>query len=672
MDTFPELLLKMPKEQKHLLIKDIKYTEPFSIPEWVEEITVDSCVLPHIFHEDIDFSNIKAFRLFRVLNVTELNTSSFSDKLEILVIKDMAIYEIEDLSHLTNLKILDLENNDIDTINLDSLPNNLEVLNLNNNPIDFIDYTKLPESLREFHLENSKLKDKPEFDIETFNYSYDQMSLKICEVCTDQIYNIQPYFNKDSDGHFICETCFDEYLDNDKNSFEKKINISNNCYHCDNFDCPMKKKGEIYFKRDAIVYVDIDEDCDFMFCDECYDSLEEDFQDMTRLSLDSIEHCVYNNFSTIDNTSVDDYNIKNCVEELIDKNSTNNYSYTNIQWLFVLKHRFPNKINIAKLLDPKRLGEVFLSNNHYIIGYIVKNLKISLKTLRHYYWMMLTNGRVDTIIYLNNLYPIFFNEENMVNKLKKEELNKYVIEIIENSHFKAFRYIDFEYGIDTSSIKLTQTQFHNILINGDIEMLMYLDFNHLNYQEAIDFLIETSPLTNKNLGAYVSIEFLELLNEDNKTFDYNFSLKTKKMTFLKRILIDFESIDTIKKIFLKLNGPDIIELPFDLFMRYCKSDEIEFAKLLVELYPNKIFIELEDNEIVDYGRIGKGLFKKAPLCFKTIKPIECCICLDKLSEVITHCKHQFCKLCTKKSLDENSKCPLCRQSIDNKIYNIKN
>ena len=49
---------------------------------------------------------------------------------------------------------------------------------------------------------------------------------------------------------------------------------------------------------------------------------------------------------------------------------------------------------------------------------------------------------------------------------------------------------------------------------------------------------------------------------------------------------------------------------------------------------------------------------------------ECCICLEKKPEVVTECKHQFCKECITTWYKRHISCPLCRVNIENKIYNI--
>ena len=112
-----------------------------------------------------------------------------------------------------------------------------------------------------------------------------------------------------------------------------------------------------------------------------------------------------------------------------------------------------------------------------------------------------------------------------------------------------------------------------------------------------------------------------------------------------------------------------ITVPYKNFVKKCKENNVEFALLMAEIFQNFLFVEIEDNEIVDYGKKEKGgLFKKGD--FKYIVKEECCICMDKQSTIITDCKHQFCKLCIKKTLDNSNNCPLCRQDIKDKLFYI--
>ena len=55
---------------------------------------------------------------------------------------------------------------------------------------------------------------------------------------------------------------------------------------------------------------------------------------------------------------------------------------------------------------------------------------------------------------------------------------------------------------------------------------------------------------------------------------------------------------------------------------------------------------------------------------KKVNRIEkCCVCLEKVSNVITECDHQFCKNCLSMWIEKRDNCPICRKEYF-KIYKI--
>ena len=158
----------------------------------------------------------------------------------------MAFYDLPDFSYLTNLKSLILEDNDFDAVTIEKLPPNLEYLNLSNNPIDLLEILEFPKSFKTLTIQNVKLREQPVFvDYPEINikYSYNQNCLKKCEICLNQIYTLQPYYNKKNDGYFLCEHCHDENI---QSPYERKINKISNKYYCDNIDCKKRITKHIF------------------------------------------------------------------------------------------------------------------------------------------------------------------------------------------------------------------------------------------------------------------------------------------------------------------------------------------------------------------------------------------------------------------------------------------
>ncbi len=65
------------------------------------------------------------------------------------------------------------------------------------------------------------------------------------------------------------------------------------------------------------------------------------------------------------------------------------------------------------------------------------------------------------------------------------------------------------------------------------------------------------------------------------------------------------------------------------------------------------------------------LLKKIVKCKKIL---DCSICLTNQSDIITDCKHQYCKSCLDTWMNEKNKdsCPYCRNSISSiNIFKMK-
>ena len=53
--------------------------------------------------------------------------------------------------------------------------------------------------------------------------------------------------------------------------------------------------------------------------------------------------------------------------------------------------------------------------------------------------------------------------------------------------------------------------------------------------------------------------------------------------------------------------------------------------------------------------------------------VNCSICMDEKSNIITVCNHQFCKTCIIDWYYVEQKCPCCRKNLNyDYLYNIKN
>ena len=666
-----------------LVLSDIEYKGQFSIPKNVEKLCIKNSLINKLF--ECDLENIRHFELENLSGIIELDFSIFSSKIDTIIIKNMAFYELPSFSNLVNLKTLVLENNDFSSITVDKMPPLLEVLSLNDNPLYELEILDFSDAFETLNIENVKIKDKPEFERDNFtiNYSYNHNCLKKCEICVNQIYTLQPYYNKQNDGYYICEPCYEENMDmdNDVQEYQKIINKITNNYYCDNIDCEKRTTNNMFFEPTDSVYVDIDEDTDFMFCEECYETYEPDFPNMMKMNIDTLEEQIYRfknrnfimNITCEDelaqtNDIIDDiysHNYEKYYHAILRSSPPNiPYSHSHFQSIIQLKYKFP-KLDLNKL-NSNLMEKLFISNNLFMIEYFLRNMRFSMNSLRNYLWEILYKGHTETLIFLICKFPLFFNLEYTINGV--EDLNERIIKIIKNNKLENLKYLEYRFDITCDDILLDQKLFDYLCINENMDMLHFI-----NYSEDVDLQLSLNNLLKQ--GNYKSPTFYEICEllydlSEFKQLVFNFELNSSCKIFMEYILEIGEDINFIKHVYSQTKDKIKIELPFRVFLEACKNDDIDYCEMFVEMFPDDIFIELEDTKecIVDYGKIGQGLFKKPLNRFKNITPIECCICMDNLSTIITYCRHQYCKSCIKRTFDTKTSCPLCRQNIENKLY----
>ena len=101
-----------------------------------------------------------------------------------------------------------------------------------------------------------------------------------------------------------------------------------------------------------------------------------------------------------------------------------------------------------------------------------------------------------------------------------------------------------------------------------------------------------------------------------------------------------------------------------IFIRACDNNNIIIAKLFVEILPNKFYISIEDDEIVDYFVLKTLPIDSITLTIKsTIDDSICVICRDATSDIQTNCLHLFCNDCISQWYSKNESCPYCRSEL---------
>lgn len=122
--------------------------------------------------------------------------------------------------------------------------------------------------------------------------------------------------------------------------------------------------------------------------------------------------------------------------------------------------------------------------------------------------------------------------------------------------------------------------------------------------------------------------------------------------------------------------PDInIQVQNHIIFRTASENYFEKEELihwLISLFPHLYGLEIDTETGESLPII---LHSQRNFEYKEIdEVIECSICWEVKSTMITSCNHQFCKECLTKWLKKSSHCPNCRNTIedDNTIFIIKN
>jgi hypothetical protein len=98
----------------------------------------------------------------------------------------------------------------------------------------------------------------------------------------------------------------------------------------------------------------------------------------------------------------------------------------------------------------------------------------------------------------------------------------------------------------------------------------------------------------------------------------------------------------------------------EAFKNACKNNAIEIANFLISLNPKKYYTIMNDYGAIKTWKIIVNYVRKETVELKEEDKIICPICMDRQSQVITNCKHQYCFNCIKKVNEEDDKCPMCR------------
>ena len=108
---------------------------------------------------------------------------------------------------------------------------------------------------------------------------------------------------------------------------------------------------------------------------------------------------------------------------------------------------------------------------------------------------------------------------------------------------------------------------------------------------------------------------------------------------------------------------------------YCMVSAVEneyydIVSWILEIEPDRYIIEWDDENNIKTFTINKKLIIEQSKKVEVV--IECPICYDNKSQIITCCDHQFCYGCFNEYFKKNTNicCPYCRKE-DITLYNIE-
>ena len=215
-----------------------------------------------------------------------------------------------------------------------------------------------------------------------------------------------------------------------------------------------------------------------------------------------------------------------------------------------------------------------------------------------------------------------------------------------------------------------------------------LDFNKLSFTEK-----ELNEIYNE-ICSYSNIKILKMFMEKYNTVRFNIqeglicSLINENLEISKYILykysdiirqikentnslikinnifsdeyISLETLIYIFKFFPKLD----VKIGNNLFFKLCcQQNNLEYATILKNMYPETYNFVVFNNNIIRWNII-KNLKYASETKVDVI--IDCPICLEKSSDTITDCTHQFCYNCLNciyNNYDNEFPCPICRRNI---------
>lgn len=364
----------------------------------------------------------------------------------------------------------------------------------------------------------------------------------------------------------------------------------------------------------------------------------------------------------------------------------NNNLYDNNNNLLLKIINIPKNSSLYKIKIEKILQKKIFSKKKNKSYYTKHNIKIYL----------LVNYNILNDLILNNLiipdkkilFNIILSNQKLINENLVENLciNKNFfkkINLLKTTTFNnSFNYINFNkiyFNLKNKDITHKINYKYFTLKGGFIyyDILFLFIEDILNYLTLNNLLNNSLVVIDNSIKKYINPK-LNILNIDNK-----YSLKKTKY----KIIIFLTDFDVTKfkydYIWICKNN-NSLGLANDFLNNLNKYFNINLMK---DNLNEKLLYQLKN--IISFYCYKELLIKKNILKINTIKfnnnnnfdeynykfikkdKSKCCICFMNDNDIVTSCNHLFCGSCIKHLLNENFKCPLCRENLNKKkIFKI--
>lgn len=223
----------------------------------------------------------------------------------------------------------------------------------------------------------------------------------------------------------------------------------------------------------------------------------------------------------------------------------------------------------------------------------------------------------------------------------------------------------FDYELNTS--KYNDLAFCIACENNNLEIaqLIYKNKPEIKFEKHFEYIVYNS----------IEEEYFELFKWIYSVFHHY--ILTLDINSIFRLACDIDSLEIAEFLYItnfNINNKIVI----DIFINACDNNNLALAELLVKTKPNRFYINIIEEKIVQFEIINILVIENNINSNKIVDKLklfdDCPICYSNKPNVITKCNHLFCFNCIEKHYEKNNmNCPYCRETnFENDLQNIIN